>query len=59
MFKEYKQLDDGPIPCKPVVAPFNPDELTALDKKENIGSCEICQGETLWKDKRKDLLQRP
>ena len=43
MFKDYKQLDYGPIPGKPVVAPFNPYELTPLDIKK-IGSCELDQG---------------
>ena len=34
MFKEYKQLDDGPMPGKPVVAPFNPYVLTELYKRK-------------------------
>ena len=55
MFKEYKQLDDGPIPGKLVVAPFNPDGLNPLDRKKKIGSCELDQGVTLWKYQRKEL----
>ena len=34
MFKDYTQLDDGPITSKPVMAPFNPDVLTPMDKKK-------------------------
>ena len=34
IFKEYKQLDDGHIPGKPLVEPFNPDGLTPLDKNK-------------------------
>ena len=36
MFKEYKELDDGPMTGKPVVAPFNPDGLTPLDRKKKL-----------------------
>ena len=32
MFKEYKQLYDGPMPGKIAAAPFNPDGLTPLDR---------------------------
>ena len=36
MFKEYKKLDDVPIPGKPVVVPFNPYGLTPLYGKKTL-----------------------
>ena len=36
IFKEYKQLDDEPMPDKPSVTPFNPDEPIPLDRKKKL-----------------------
>ena len=36
IFNEYTQLDDGTIPGKPVLAPFNTDVLTPLDRKKTF-----------------------
>ena len=36
MFKEYNQLDDGLIPSKPVVEPFNTDGITPIDRKKTL-----------------------
>ena len=41
MFNKYKQLDDGPMPCKPVVAAFNPDQLTPLDRNKTLESVNL------------------
>ena len=41
MFKEYKQLEDGPMPGKPVLAPFNPDGLTPLDEKKTLEAVKL------------------
>ena len=36
MFKEYKELDDGPMTGKPEVARFNHDRLTPLYRKKTL-----------------------
>ena len=36
IFKEYKQLNDGPMTGKPAVAPFYPDGLTLLYKNKTL-----------------------
>ena len=41
MFKEYKKLDDGTIPGKPVVEYFNTDVLTPLDRKKTLESVNL------------------
>ena len=41
MFKEYKQLTDGPMTDKPVVAPFDPDGLTPLDRKKTLEAVNL------------------
>ena len=41
MFKEYTQLDDVSIPTKQVVAPFNPDGLTPLDRNKTLESVNL------------------
>ena len=41
MFKEYKQLDDGTMPVKPVVAPYNPDVITSLDRKKTLEAVNL------------------
>ena len=41
MFKEYDQLDDGPMPGKPVVAPFNPYGLTPHDGKKKVEAVNL------------------
>ena len=41
MFKEYNQLDDEPMPGKPVVAPFNPYGLTPHDGKKKIEAVNL------------------
>ena len=41
MFKQYKQLDDGPMPGKPVVAPFNTDVLNPLDRKKTLEAVNL------------------
>ena len=54
MFKDYKQLDDGPIPGKSAVATFNTYGLTPLDRKKTPESvnfikekcCEKIKGRT-------------
>ena len=33
MFKEYKQLNEGPIPGKPIFGTINPSDLTPECKK--------------------------
>ena len=50
MFKEYKHLDYGPIPGKPVVTPFNLDRLTPLDKKKTLESVNLI---------RRNIVKRP
>ena len=45
MFKGYKQLDYGPMPGKPLVAPFNTDGLTPIDRNK------ILEAVNLIKDK--------
>ena len=41
MFKEYKHLDDGTIPGKPVVTPFNLDGLTPSDRKKILEAANL------------------
>ena len=41
MFKEYKQLDDGTIPGKPVVETFNTYQLTTLDRKKILEAMNL------------------
>ena len=41
MFKEYKQLDSGPMPGKLVVVPFNPYVLTPLDKNKTLEAVDL------------------
>ena len=36
IFKEYKKLDDGPMPVKSVLAPFNTDGITPLHRKKTL-----------------------
>ena len=35
------QLYDGPIPFKPLVAPFNPDGLNPLERKKTLESVNL------------------
>ena len=55
MFKEYKQLDDVPMPGKPVVAPFNPDPLTPLDRKKKLEVMKFIKEKRCGNIKKKDL----
>ena len=41
MFKEYKQLYDGPMPGKPLVALFNHYRLTPLDIKKALEAVNL------------------
>ena len=41
IFEEYKQLDYGPMPVKPIVAPFNPDVITSLDRKKTLEAVNL------------------
>ena len=41
IFKEYKHVDDGLMPSKPVVAHFYPDGLTPLDKKKIVEAVNL------------------
>ena len=41
MFKEYKKLDYGTMTGKPVMAPFNPNGLTPLDRKKKLEAVNL------------------
>ena len=41
MFEEYKQLDDGPMPVKLVVEPFNPDVITSINRKITLEAVNL------------------
>ena len=41
IFREYKQLYDGPMPGKPLVAPFNTDGITPLYRKKTLEALNL------------------
>ena len=51
MFNYYKQLDDGTIPGKPVVLPFNPDGQTPLDRKKTLEAMKLIKKKHFGKTK--------
>ena len=53
MFKDYNQLDYGHMPGKPVVAPFNPDGLTPLDRKKTLEPVNLIKEKRCGKIKRR------
>ena len=67
IFKKYKQLYDVPMPGKPVVAPFNPDVLSPLDRKKTLEDvklikdkrCEKIKGLTCANDSKQIKYPKP
>ena len=67
MFKEYNQLDDGPIKSKPVVAPSNPDGLTSLYREKTSEAvnlikekcCGNIKGRTCANGSKQRKYQKP
>ena len=51
MFKVYKQLDDGPMPGKPVVAHFNPYVLTPVDRNKTLEDVNLIKEKSCGKIK--------
>ena len=45
MIKEFKKLDEGEILGNPVVIPFNPDELTDAEMREEIETANLIKEE--------------
>ena len=41
MFKEYKQLNEGAVPGKPVLAPIDPDTLSREEKRQSLEAVNL------------------
>lgn len=41
MFKEYKQLNEGAVPGKPVLGPIDPDTLTPADRQQALEAVNL------------------
>ena len=48
MIKEYKQLKDGAVPGKPVIAPIDPDTFDTRTEEASSRICKFTEGEANW-----------
>ena len=47
MIKEFKQLDEGDMPIKPVVIPLNPDKLTDEERRQKLEAANLIKGKEM------------
>ena len=47
MIKEFKQLDEGDMPRKPVVIPLNPDKLTDEERRQKLEAANLIKGKEM------------
>ena len=51
LLKEFKQLDEGEVPGKPVIWPIDPKILTAEEKRKALSAVNLIK-EKRWKNQR-------
>ena len=57
LVNEFKQLDTGAVPGKPVICAINPKELTDI-KKKSVKYYNAYKGKTRWEIEGKSLCGR-
>ena len=56
MFKEFQQLNNGPMPGKPVLGPINNEELSIEDRKKSLAAVNLIKENDVERSRRGHVL---
>ena len=56
MFKEFQQLNNGPMPGKPVLGPINNEALSIEDRKKSLAAVNLIKENDVERSRRGHVL---